>query len=118
MARNWLELQTDNPEAAKSFYETAMNWTTVATSLPTYWKFVDSHGEVKAGLAFNTNITGRNDWLSYIFLDEPDAIVTATVANGGSIIVPAHNHPILGRRAVLQDNRGAMFGVFNGDPYT
>lgn len=115
--RNWLELQTHDLDAAKSFYETTMSWTTVATSAPSYFTFVDGTGAVQAGLVLNSNLTG-NRWLSYLWLDEPDAIVTATVANGGTVVVPAHNHPVLGRRAILRDDSGALFGVFNGDPYS
>jgi uncharacterized protein len=110
----WNELETRDPDAAKSFYKAIFNWDAESAQMGdmqyTTWQL---DGKPVGGMA---DITGRVPdevpayWQAYFAVADTDAIVEQAQAQGASVHAPAMDIPA-GRFAILADPHGAVFGV-------
>ncbi len=118
----WYDLMTPDPDGAAGFYAEVAGW----KSAP--WK---EGGEAPDGgpymmwMAGEKAIGGRMKlpqeasaqgapphWLAYVTVPDTAAAVAATMAEGGSVLMPATSMPGVGTFAVLQDPQGAVFAPF------
>jgi uncharacterized protein len=110
----WNELNTRNPEAAKTFYGATLGWTFDAMPMPvgTYW--VAKAGDTPVGGIFTMDdpkFDGVPEhWLSYIAVDDVDARVKKLAAAGGGLGREPFDVPGVGRIAIVHDATGAWVG--------
>ena len=116
----WTELNTWDPEKAKSFYAQVLGWTFSETPSPEGGVYHLAHtgGEdnprMVCGLFQLTEpmMTGVPEhWFSYFRVDDVDAAVDATIAAGGAVVRPPWDIPNVGRIAIVKDANGAALGL-------
>ena len=115
MRLTWMELRSTDVSAATTFLTATFGWTYVTVPLggnKLYYKFKDSNDVFRAGLVGDTQIR----WIGYIWVDEPDSVITNALQNGGSVIAQGTNHPVLGNWAILEGPSTGRFGIMDGNP--
>jgi predicted enzyme related to lactoylglutathione lyase len=117
----WSEINTRDPDAARSFYGDVFGWSFEDTEFEgagTY-TLVKNDGTSFGGLV---DISGRvpedvpPHWLVYFGTDDADGAAAKATEMGGSVAVGPEDIPTVGRFAVLQDQFGAAFAVIAPDP--
>lgn len=116
----WYELQTSDPDAAKTFYDDVVGWTVDAKPMGEMdYRMIDTGGgnfvggvmrltdDMKAGGA-------RPGWMFYIGVNDVDASVGKVKAAGGGVIMPPWDIPDIGRMAIVRDPQGIPFYVMRG----
>lgn len=114
---SWVDLACRDTDAAKAFYNGLFGWD--AMDVPTgdqpgtYTMFM-KNGKVVAGMGSlaEDDTTSPTIWSTYIAVDNLDATLQATVAAGGSVIVPAMDVMDTGRMAFITDTAGAAVGLW------
>lgn len=119
----WYELITPDPEGAKRFYDDVVGWTIAAEPISAemdYRMIGRSDGGSAGGLL---KLSGdmaahgaRPVWLGYIHVDDVDAELAKTEAEGGKVTMPATDIPGVGRIAMVSDPQGAPFYVMKPKP--
>jgi uncharacterized protein len=120
-AFSWSELNTRDPEAAKSFYGDVFGW-----------KFEDEEFEgagtyttIKVGdnsIGGLIDITGRvpeeipANWLVYFAVEDATGTLAKLKEGGGNVAFGPMDISRVGRIAVAQDPFGAAFAVIQPDP--
>ena len=107
----WEQLNTTDPAAALEFYSKVFGWTN---------KPFGGGGEMKvfeAGTAqvasVMTNPPGvPAHWLSYVVVDKLTSAYARVKQQGGKVVVERIDVPTVGAIGVIQDNVGAVIGVF------
>ena len=115
----WHDLITEDPAAARRFYEELFGWS-----------FQDAPGGgrhayavARSGDIFVAGIvavepagdgTELSRWLPYVSVDDVDRAVGTTVSAGGTVAASARNVP-LGRVAAIVDREGAVLGLARSD---
>lgn len=140
---NWSELNTRDPEAAKSFYGTVFGWKartvelggqeSVMWLLPGYGDFLETldpgvrrrHEDFGAPEGFSDAIAWMSSqaadderpphWSVTVATDDTRAIADRTAGLGGSVLVPPFDAEVV-RVAVLADPQGAVFAVNQFEP--
>ncbi|MDE2213175.1 MAG: VOC family protein [Patescibacteria group bacterium] len=85
------EIQADNAERAKKFYEKALGWKIEKTSMPgvgmDYWMINTGEGPgINGGLFKREDATGKlNSFDCTILVDDLEKVITTIKANGGKI---------------------------------
>jgi predicted enzyme related to lactoylglutathione lyase len=113
---NWVDLQTSDLEAARSFYTGMFGWAIEDRPTP--------DGPIYA----MAQIAGRNvcglgaappeqkgippHWNTYVAVDNADATAGRVESLGGRLIVPPFDVMDAGRMAVLEDPEGALVSVW------
>lgn len=115
----WYELLTNNPDAAKRFYDEVVGWAIEAEpSGPMDYRMIDTGTGLVGGVMRldDTMKAGgaRPTWLGYIGVDDVDASVEAVTAAGGAVRMPAWDIPNVGRVAMVADPQGAPFYLMRG----
>lgn len=115
----WYELLTNDPAAAKRFYDPVADWTIEAeSSNPMDYRMIDTgDGLVGGTMTLTPDMTGhgaRPTWLGYIGVDDVDATVAAIEAKSGKVLMPANDIPDVGRIAMVADPQGHPFYVMRG----
>jgi uncharacterized protein len=119
-ARLWNELNTRDPEAAKSFYAGVFGWSYEEREFET-----GAYTTLKAGedtVGGMIDISGRvpeevpAHWLVYFAVDDTDATLANAKGSGGSVAFGPVDLTRVGRIAVVQDPFGAAFAVMTPDP--
>jgi hypothetical protein len=119
-AYSWNELNTRDPEAAKSFYGDVFGWAFDDMDMGesgnyTVFRLADAPEE-GSGIGGLLDMRGRvpdevpAHWLTYFTVADRDEAVQKATASGGSKMVEM-DLP-MGRLAILLDPQGAAFGVF------
>ncbi|MFF0447956.1 VOC family protein [Streptomyces sp. NPDC004609] len=119
----WLELYTEDPDAALGFYESVFGWET--TSMP----FPDGSGEYTmvhpfgagADAMFGGIVPLSTDpledaphWLPYFAVADCDATAARAADLGGKVRMPPVDMEGVGRFAKLADPEGATFAIMTG----
>lgn len=111
----WNELNSQDVEAAKSFYAATLGWTFETMEIEggdPYW--IIKLGDVRVGGIFPLYgpefAKAPAHWLPYIAVDDIDARMARVVAAGGSILRPAFDVPGVGRLGIVRDAEGATAG--------
>ncbi|MGZ4392890.1 MAG: VOC family protein [Gaiellaceae bacterium] len=114
----WDELMTTDAQSALAFYGELFGWESRRVELPDgidYFLLAENGSEF-ADVAQLAQLLGRPGWLSYIGVDDVDAIVAEALQLGASIVVEPMELPNVGRFAILADPAGAPFGVRKMSP--
>ncbi|MCW2766725.1 MAG: hypothetical protein JWO11_2684 [Nocardioides sp.] len=110
----WIELYTEDTQAAAAFYGELFGWTTVEGG-PAYGGYVtfQRNGEPVAGLMRNDGTTGGlNSWSVYLESNDVADTVGMAEANGGEIEIEPMQVGELGHMAFVTDPSGARVGVW------
>ena len=112
----WYELLTNDPAAAKRFYDPVAGWTIANGAVGEIdYRMIDAgDGPVGGTMTLTPEMTGhgaRPTWLGYIGVDDVDATIAAIEARGGRVIMPAFDMDGVGRIATVADPQGNPFYV-------
>jgi predicted enzyme related to lactoylglutathione lyase len=112
------ELWTTEVEQSKQFYGDLFGWAAVASPIGdggSYHIFKRGERDV-AGLLALPQGEGATEvqphWLSYVLVDDVDALATRAPSLGGTVCVPPADIPGIGRFSVFTDPSGVRIGVF------
>ena len=110
----WIDLFTSDPDASRAFYTSLFGWTweDPGPEYGGYFNFLRD-GLPAAGGMVNSGDNGTADmWNVYLEVEDAEATVDATTANGGAVVAPAMAVTTLGTMAVLIDVGGAAIGAW------
>lgn len=116
----WYELLSKDPLAARRFYSAVVGWKIDEAPMPggmDYRIISAAEGQVGGVFALTDAMCqqgARPCWMLYFGVDDVDACVSAVVAAGGAVHLPAFDIPDVGRLAMLADPQGATFYVMKG----
>ena len=120
---SWYELMTDDPLAAKRFYDAVVGWSIATDSVAPgleYRMITRSDGGNAGGVLTLDEAMcakgARPVWLGYLHVEDVDATVDAMVADGASVQMPPWDQPGVGRLAMVADPSGASFYLMDPLP--
>ena len=111
----WMELNSTNIEACKSFYSDLFGWK-LNTSNAMGIEYTEIGVEDKCSIGGMFQMPKEfgdapSHWMAYIAVDDVDAAATRVFDLGGKICVPPTDIPNVGRFCVINDPSGATFSV-------
>lgn len=112
----WRELMTSDVDAAQSFYGNLLGWSVADTMdmgpMGTYAMVAPSEGQKAAhGMMKAPAEMPGSAWIYYVHVDDLDATIERTKANGGSVMNGPMEIPGGMRVANCVDPQGAMFSI-------
>jgi uncharacterized protein len=111
----WCELMTTDPAAAKTFYTKLFGWTTEDMSVVPGMNYtvVKTAGNGIGGImSCPQGAQGiPPHWMSYVTVDNVDAIAKNAQELGGKILMGPQDIPTVGRFCVIQDPQGAVISA-------
>lgn len=110
----WNEMQSRQPDAAKSFYETIFGWTSAADENDYVTFAVD--GRMQAGMITMDENWGPevpNNWSVYFMVEDVAASAARAQELGGTVMVPPTPAGATGIFSVIQDPQGGVFNVIS-----
>lgn len=116
----WNELNTRDPEAAKTFYGDVFGWAFEEREFETGTYTSLKLGEATVGGMID--ITGRAPdevpahWLVYFAVDDVDATVAKAQETGGGLALEPFDIAEVGRIAIVKDPFEAVFAVMTPNP--
>jgi len=112
----WFELVSKDAKKAQAFYGEVFGWKAVAFPMgATSYDMIyagDTPDTMIGGYAAPTSANQPSHWISCVSVEDVDAAVKATTANGGKVIEPAFDAPGVFRRARIADPQGAELYLF------
>lgn len=114
---HWTELNTTDVDAAKAYYAKVCSWEFDSMPMEEGGEYhVAKVGEqIVAGIFDLAAIPEMKDmdahWLTYIAVDDVDAMARETESMGGKVHRAPWDVPDVGRVAILTDPTGAGFGA-------
>jgi predicted enzyme related to lactoylglutathione lyase len=110
----WPELITADPAAAFRFYEAVFDWTPSAVDLgDAEYTVFQVGGEDACGCFLpRTNDAGQPRWNCSVSVVNADETVARAQELNGSLLVPTFDLDDISRMAVLLDNQGASFSLW------
>jgi len=115
---SWVDLQTTDTDAAKSFYGGLFGWQFDDQPMPggPPYSMALKDGEVVAGLYLQSpDMSARGVppmWNTYLAVDDADAATEAVQGAGGQVLVPPSDVMDAGRMSLVADPTGASFGLW------
>jgi predicted enzyme related to lactoylglutathione lyase len=110
----WTELASKDVEAAKKFYTALLGWklTDSQAAGMNYMEIVVGDKHI-GGMYQTTEQQGDmpSHWMSYVAVDDVDALAKRTEELGGKICVPPMDIPNVGRFCVINDPTGAAISL-------
>ena len=112
----WYELITPDPDAAEAFYRPLFGWSSADPGYPGIEYRILSTADSAVGGLMRTPAGAAMPpvWLSYVAVDDVDAVAKAVGDAGGAIHMPPQDIPNVGRFAFVADPQGALFYVMRG----
>lgn len=107
----WEQLNTSDVKAAAAFYNTLFGWTE-APFPGGAGMDVFSAGDVQVASRMQAPAGAPPHWLTYVVVDSLGAANTRVEKQGGKVMVAKIDIPTVGSISVVQDNVGAMLGLF------
>ncbi len=112
----WEQLNTAAPDQALAFYGDVFGWT--------HKPFGSGAGDMKVFESGGAQVASvlpappgvPTHWLSYVVVDALAAARDRATQQGGKVLVERMEIPGVGAIAVIQDNVGAMLGLFEMPP--
>ena len=111
---SWVDLATSDADGAKVFYGGLFGWEFEDLPVPDAPPYTMARigGRNVAALYAKRDEQVPAAWLSYVTVEDADAIAARTPELGGTVISEPFDVPEAGRMAVLQDPTGAVFAVW------
>jgi predicted enzyme related to lactoylglutathione lyase len=110
---SWTDLSTPEPEAAKRFYGGLFGWEAEDLPMPDGGVYTMLRLDGKSAAAVSAAREGQmTAWLSYITVDDVDAIARRAGELGGTVLAEPFDVMDAGRMSVLQDPTGAVFAIW------
>jgi predicted enzyme related to lactoylglutathione lyase len=113
----WSELGTENYTLAFRFYEGIFHWSPGrAVNIPqgrTYQMFKHGEREIGGILDLKRDEDVPPHWMHYIRVPSVESAIERAEANGGTVIIGAHQVPDGAKTACLSDPQGAIFSVWS-----
>lgn len=112
----WVDLATDDPQAAQQFYGQLFGWQMDVTEDPQYGGYAMAMlGDgAAAGIGGKQDPNTPNVWSLYIGSDDLENLAERVTAKGGTVVVPPFEVGDQGRMAVFQDPGGAFISGWHG----
>lgn len=111
----WNELITRDIEGAKKFYAELIGWDIVDSGMPGMaYNMLKSGDKTDGGMmAMPPEVPDQvpSHWMSYITVDDVDALVGKVTELGGQVLFGPHDIPTVGRFATIQDPTGAAVSL-------
>ena len=114
----WHELLTNDVEAAVTFYNDVVGWSTQpydfpAQEGPDYTLWMAGGAAVGGVMKIDAQTMGDipPSWLGYVYSSDVDATIRKAKTLGGSVVAEPIDVPTVGRMAGLADPQGAVFWV-------
>jgi uncharacterized protein len=117
----WVELQTKNADAARSFYTELFGWESETQDMgggTIHTSFKSGEGYMGGCVEMPASEDAAPEWLVYLEAEDVEGLVAKSEEMGGATLVPAQDVPDVGRFAILLDPQGASFGVLKSAPGT
>ena len=111
---NWVDLGTTDRKAAWEFYQHVFAWTIEDSGEEFgHYGMAMQHGLPVAGLGeLPAGSPMPPAWITYLAVDDVDAIVATIEANNGTVLAPAMDVGDEGRTAIARDPTGGVFGIW------
>jgi len=111
---SWVELSTDDTDAAASFYAQVLGWqaTEPGPAETGGYRMFQSGGMNVAGLMGHMGEGQPTAWATYVSVTDAAETATKVKASGGSVLVEPMDVTDIGRMAVFVDPSGAVFGAW------
>ena len=113
-AFSWVELRTDDPEKAKTFYKDVIGWDMEAMPGPGTAYNILKVGDQSVGgiVALPEEAAGApSHWCAYITVDDVDARTKKAEEAGATIMSPPMDMPGVGRMSTIQDPTGGVIAL-------
>jgi predicted enzyme related to lactoylglutathione lyase len=120
----WIELNTNNQSAAKSFYSDLFGWNPEDAPMGPndyYTMFKLQGRDAAAGCTLRQEQRAQGvppHWMIYITVESADASAAKAQQLGGTVLAPAFDVMDAGRMAVVQDPTGAVFCIWQANKST
>lgn len=114
----WIELVTDDPAAAETFYTDLLGWSVRHERLASgTYRMCRLGDHDVAGIADAALLhRGRPDgWVTYVAVDDVEAAAARAIDLGGELAVPPRYLPDAGSGATVVDPQGAVLGLYQGE---
>ena len=112
----WNELMTRDAKAATKFYTELVGWKAVESGMPGVDYTLLKAGDTEAGGLMQMPADVPNEvpshWMTYIQVDDVDALVSKVTELGGQVIHGPQDIPNVGRIVIIQDPTGAAVSLF------
>jgi len=114
-------VNADDDAATRSFYEALFGWTFEAWGPPSFFHIKRSDGELpgliggcqaRRELEAGLRMTGFE---CTVAVDDVDAVIAATVAHGGTVLMDKATIPGVGDLAFVKDPSGNVVGAMRYD---
>jgi predicted enzyme related to lactoylglutathione lyase len=111
---SWVDLATSDADGAKVFYGGLLGWVFEDMPVPDSppYSMARLGGRSVAALYPKRDEQAPPAWLSYVTVEDADAIAARAGELGGTVITEPFEVLQAGRMAVLQDPTGAVFAVW------
>jgi len=110
----WVDLASDDPDAARAFYGSLLGWEFEVFG-PEFgaYSMARRGGADVAGIGPKPpGVVMPTAWNLYLGTSDVDATVASALAHGGGVLGEAFEVPGTGRGAMLQDPAGAIVGLW------
>jgi predicted enzyme related to lactoylglutathione lyase len=116
----WFDLSTSDLDAAKACYGELFGWTFESFG-PEMGHYTMAFLDGVPAAALVPKQPGDDAtptaWTVYFGVSDVDATVARITAHGGSMLFPAMDVPGQGRMAIARDPEGAVFGLWQANPF-
>jgi predicted enzyme related to lactoylglutathione lyase len=111
---SWVDLATSDADGAKVFYGGLLGWDFEDLPVPDSppYSMARIAGRNVAALYAKRDEQVPPAWLSYVTVEDADAIAVRAAELGGTVISGPFDVPEAGRMGVLQDPTGAVFAIW------
>ena len=110
----WRELLVKNQAKASAFYSSVFGWKAVTTDMGGGYRYtLLKNGEKDVG-GLDAPPADRDvpsNWLTYITVDDVDAVAARGPSLGGSVLMAPYDVPTIGRVAIVADPQGGKFAA-------
>jgi predicted enzyme related to lactoylglutathione lyase len=109
----WTELWTDDTAASTRFYEQVLKYRTVAVKGTTgNTHLVMGRDQKPRATVIETPLEDVSpNWLSYIKVDDVDAVAMNVIKHGGKVLLPPERDDLNYHVAIIEDPTGGVFAI-------
>ena len=112
----WVDLATDDPQAAQEFYSSLFGWQMDVSDDPQYGGYAMAMlgDRAAAGIGGKQDPNAPTVWSLYIGTDDIDDLARRVGEAGGTVIAPPFDVGDQGRMAISQDPSGGFISAWQG----